>query len=670
MEKRIVLVVFFCWFFLCALAQNTDSKELLYEDFLFEIQDKFQLEYLDPEWVDLWDNYRENPIDLHHCDSNQLLQLNYFSPKQIQVLLNYRNKVKNIQSFYEIAQLYAWDKKSAMYLSLFVSLDKKLEFGVASRQYTVKSKSVFRTRWKSNIDTSLGGIPISFLIRTEGELNTQLSWNILLEQDANEPIYFPKKTYGFDFYSANLTYTPRKGILKKLVLGDYRIQFGEGLQIWGGSIFGGSILSATQRRGAFEVKPYKSTMETGYLRGIASQISVKKSDLLFLASSRFIDANSNEDSILYFTNLYLSGLHRSEKELISKNAIREDAIGIGWNYQTSKFKVGIMSSYYHWNAIWKNKEALYTLYKFEGNNLLNASVFVTSIGKFGLYTAEIAYSYPSGYAFMHFWTKELSSTWKMSLQQQYFDAHYFAPHGQATRSATNGVGEFVTNLNLQTELYKNLYLLGGLRYMQFDHMTYTIPEKHNKWNVFLRLNYYPSAQFETMFQTEYNNLPYSKTFDGVKYREYRNTLSNSFRMQYQFAKSWKIRSAIYVNVQEKEKQWGTGIGLQEVIQFQSEKLGLSWSFSYQYFSVDDYDLRAYAYEKTVTGMFENSAMYGEGHSLNCYLRYQKTRKWSVETKVKLNPKHSSYTGMRWDVILQFQYSFYGKKTYKFKTKPS
>src|SRR5690606_37490281 len=147
-------------------------------------------------------------------------------------------------------------------------------------------------------------------------------------------------------------------------------------------------------------------------------------------------------------------------------------------------------------------------------------------------------------------------------------------------------------------------------------------------------------------------------------------LSNSFRMQYQFAKSWKIRSAIYVNVQEKEKQWGTGIGLQEVIQVQSEKLGLSWSFSYQYFSVDDYDLRAYAYEKTVTGMFENSAMYGEGHSLNCYLRYQKTRKWSVETKVKLNPKHSSYTGMRWDVILQFQYSFYGKKTYKFKTKPS
>src|SRR5690606_14101020 len=142
-----------------------------------------------------------------------------------------------------------------------------------------KSKSVSRRSGKSNLETRRGGIPISFLIRTQRELTTQISWSILLEQHANEPIYLPKITPGFDFYSANLTYTPDQGILKTLVLGDYRIQFGEGLQIWGGSIFGGSILSATQRRGAFEVKPYKSNMETGYLRGIAGQISVKKSDL-------------------------------------------------------------------------------------------------------------------------------------------------------------------------------------------------------------------------------------------------------------------------------------------------------------------------------------------------------------------------------------------------------
>ncbi len=670
MEKRVIFLVFFLCLILSLAAQNADSKELLYEDFLYEMQDKFQLEYLDPEWIDLWDSYRENPIDLHNCDSTQLLQLNYFSPKQIQVLLSYRNRVKTIQSVYEIAQLYAWDKKNAMYLSLFITLEKKLATKEPTKFYTIKSKSIFRTRWKSNMDTSLGGIPASFLIRHEAEFNTQLSWNVLFEQDANEPFYFPNKTYGFDFYSANLTYTPQKGFLKKLVLGDYRIQFGEGLQIWGGAMFGGNILSTTQRRGAFEVKPYKSTMETGYLRGMAGVLNMKNSDLLFLASSRYVDANSSEDSILYFTNLYLSGLHRTEKELQSKNAIREDAIGIGWNYQASKFRIGLLCTYYHWNAIWKNKEELYTLYKFEGNNLLNASVFFTSVGKLGLYSAEIAYSYPKGFAFTHFWTKELSSTWKLSLHQQYFDAHYFSPHGQATRSAGNGVGEFVTNLNLQTELYKNLYLLGGLRYMQFDYMTFTIPEKHHKWSAFLRLNYYPSSQFEAMFQTEFNNLPYRKTLDGIKYREYRNTLSNSLRMQYQFAKSWKLRSAIYVNAQEKEQEWKNGIGLQESIQFQSEKLGLSWSLSYQYFSVNDYDLRAYAYEKSVSGMFENSAMYGEGHSLNSYFRYQKARKWSVEVRVKFNPKHSSYTGMRWDVVLQFQYSFYSKKAYKSKTKPS
>ena len=125
-----------------------------------------------------------------------------------------------------------------------------------------------------------------------------------------------------------------------------------------------------------------------------------------------------------------------------------------------------------------------------------------------------------------------------------------------------------------------------------------------------------------------------------------------------------------MNVQNKEREWNSGIGLQESIQYQSEKLGLSWSLSYQYFSVSEYDLRAYAYEKSVSGMFENSSMFGEGHSLNSYLKYQKVRKWSIEARVKCIPKHSSFDGIRWDVVLQFQYRLYQRNGYNSKRKPS
>lgn len=670
MEKRLVFLGLVFFLSSISIAQNLEDKELLFEDFLIEIQDRNQLEYLDSEWIELWEYYRENPLNLHTCDSIQLSHLNYFSPKQIQVLLVYRRRVKVIQSIYEVAQLYAWDKKSAMYLSLFTSLENVIKPKPQQKYYTIQSKSIFRTRWRSNMDTSLKGIPVSFLIRHEGELNSSLTWNILLEQDANEPFYFPKKSYGFDFYSGHIAYTPKKGILKKIVLGDYRIQFGEGLQLWAGAMFGASVLSNTQRRGEFEIKPYKSTMEAGFLRGVSGKINFKRHDFLFLASSRYLDANPSDDSVSYFTSVYLSGLHRTEKELLSKNAIREDAVGLGWKYQSSKIKVGVLSSFYYWSLAWKAKEEFYSLKKFEGDKLLNTSAFITTVGKLGLYSAEFAYSYPQGYAFSQFWTKDLSSTWRLSLQQHYFNANYFAPHGQIMRSASNGVGEFVTNINIQTEIYKSLYLLSGMRYMQFDYMTYTIPEKHYKWSVFWRLNYYPSTRFESMFLSEFNNLPYSKKVDGIKYLEYRNTWNNSLRIQYQFASNWKLRSAIYVNLQNKEREWNSGIGLQESIQYQSEKLGLSWSLSYQYFSVSEYDLRAYAYEKSVSGMFENSSMFGEGHSLNSYLKYQKVRKWSIEARVKCIPKHSSFDGIRWDVVLQFQYRLYQRNGYNSKRKPS
>ncbi len=73
---------------------------------------------------------------------------------------------------------------------------------------------------------------------------------------------------GFDFYFASVHFY-EVGRVKNLVLGDYSLQIGQGLNLWSGLSFGkGSLLQNIPRQGV-GVRPYTSTNEVLFLRGMA-----------------------------------------------------------------------------------------------------------------------------------------------------------------------------------------------------------------------------------------------------------------------------------------------------------------------------------------------------------------------------------------------------------------
>ena len=81
--------------------------------------------------------------------------------------------------------------------------------------------------------------------------------------------YFTRyQKMGFDFFSAHLCATTTH-FFRKIILGDYRTQWGQGLVAWGGFSSGKSSLALGNEKSGKGFSPHTSTDENNFLRGVA-----------------------------------------------------------------------------------------------------------------------------------------------------------------------------------------------------------------------------------------------------------------------------------------------------------------------------------------------------------------------------------------------------------------
>ena len=144
-------------------------------------------------------------------------------------LVAYRHRKNgNIRSVAELKLIPYWDKRTIERVAPLITFE---EIPVASwrkpsGEVTLSGGMPFGVRndiWK---DTYLGA-PYEIQLRAGGRASG-IEYGVLADKDRYEPI-FAYDTKGFDSYGAFLSYTPQKGILKQLILGDYGLSWGLGL---------------------------------------------------------------------------------------------------------------------------------------------------------------------------------------------------------------------------------------------------------------------------------------------------------------------------------------------------------------------------------------------------------------------------------------------------------
>jgi hypothetical protein len=124
------------------------------------------------------------------------------------------------------------------------------------------------------------------------------------------------------------------GLFTHTVIGDYRIEAGQGIALWNGYGFskGGEVIAPVYRKERGLISSLSSD-EVEYFRGAVTQVHIGQFEATIFSSRRFQSAARNAAGDV--SSLYTSGYYRTENEQSKRNNVTETLFGMRTLYRVS-----------------------------------------------------------------------------------------------------------------------------------------------------------------------------------------------------------------------------------------------------------------------------------------------------------------------------------------------
>ena len=183
-----------------------------------------------------------------------------------------------------------------------------------------------------------------------------------------EQFFRGAQKYGFDFYSAHFQLND-VSIFKKIIVGDYVAQFGQGLTMWTGMSFGkGSGIDGMIKKPRM-VDHYSSANESAFMRGEAAVIKLKDFTITEFVSYKSLDAGIAQADTLteeedLVTSFLETGYHRTPSEIAKRHTIKEFVTGGNVTWQGEKMKIGATGIYYSYSNPINTNDRSYEYFNF------------------------------------------------------------------------------------------------------------------------------------------------------------------------------------------------------------------------------------------------------------------------------------------------------------------
>lgn len=181
------------------------------------------------------------------------------------------------------------------------------------------------------------GNSLSHSIRYSFNWHNRIRFGITADKDAGEP-FFKRNSTGYDFWSPYL-YVKDFGLIKELVAGNFKAQFGYGLLLGGGFSTGKNMALSSMDRTIQGLKPHSSTREYGYLRGAGLALGSGHTTFTLLAAYTPIDATLRGDTAI--GSFKEDGYHRTELEWSKKNNTNLGTLAANVRYSYRGLRYGV-----------------------------------------------------------------------------------------------------------------------------------------------------------------------------------------------------------------------------------------------------------------------------------------------------------------------------------------
>jgi hypothetical protein len=389
--------------------------------------------------------------------------------------------------------------------------------------------------------TAYSGGSQRFLSRYKYRFGQRLSASLTMEKDAGEAFFAGSQKQGFDFYSGNLSYKG-DGAVKKLIMGDYSLQFGQGLTMWSGLSFGKGAAVASITKNNIGLKPYSSTNEALFLRGVASTIRFKKLDFTPFASLRYLDATLIGDtSSQNISGINYSGLHRTQNELAHKNNISQLVYGANVQYTHRNFRLGGTVYQTNFNHPFQPGTLPYKANAFSGDRLSNFGVYYNYNWRNFYLFGETASSLNGGFATLNGVLASLAPQVSLVCFHRNYQKDYHSFFNQAVSESSDAVNEkgfytgliFTPSRKAEFNVYADVF--------KFPWLKYRVDAPSSGYEILSQFSYSPSKRLNAIMRYKLENKQENDDEEQAL-----NFLTDVRKQNFRFELSYKISDVFQI----------------------------------------------------------------------------------------------------------------------------
>jgi hypothetical protein len=595
--------------------------------------------------------FAQNPINLNNTTKEQLQKLQFLTDQQIEGLLYYLYRNKPMRSFYELQLVDGFDEFVIRNLLPFVILgplsptQQKLP---SLKTILNKGKNEFLWRTDRTLEQKRGyapttndslalvsnkkyvGDPDYLSMRYSFRYRDKIALGITSEKDPGEQ-FWGSCHKGFDYYSAYFQLSDF-GIIKSLVIGNYRANFGQGLVIHPELTYNKSndvINVLPQNTG---IRKCSSTDEYNYLHGIGVTLKKGKTEVSAFYSFRFIDGDSTGNAFSYIKT---NGLHRTISDLERKNTIWLQVMGGNFNWHLQNLHIGLTLTDTRLRIPLQPKLRPDNLFAFSGNHQSVGGVnYQFRLHPFNFF-GETAITDEMGIATIDGCLFSPISTFNIITLYRHYTRKFSVLMSGGFAESSSVQNEDGYYIGIEAHPIRHWQFSLAADTYQFPWLNYLVSSPSNGYDLLLTAHYLPSQSLEMLWKMRYKQKEKNLSSTGITYftGEY-STTNFYFSLNYILTNHFAFKNIIAINNGADEiTKVHYNYLLTQDFSYTPIRLPLIVNIRYELFDASNYDARFYIYEKDIPYVFSMPMLYGKGSRSVLNIHYNMNKHLSFWIKI-------------------------------------
>jgi hypothetical protein len=598
---------------------------------------------------------KAEPIAINFADAEELSRIPYLNIFQVSNLLAYRDQCGKIYSHYELLAIKGFDRSLVAQILEFLDFRSRPQFPSLKWQeirrysrHNLVARSILdlQEREGFKIPKSEGGFQggrPEYYLRYRGRYRDILATGFTLQHDAGEPFAGAQQSYGFDFASGHLALN-NYGPIKRLIIGDYQAEFGQGLALWSSLAFGkGASILQTRRFGRGLI-PYSGADENRFLRGVAGTFQHQNWELSLFYSNHAQDANISErnesDLPQAVSSIQSTGLHRNASELEDKHANRLKMWGANLNYRGEGFRLGLTGLQQSLQLPLQPRDnQLYQWHRLAGRSWeklsLDFNYLYRDLNLFG----EVAYQTNGSWAASLGLLCNPADGFYLSLLHrnlnQGFESFYNAPFGEAGTA-----GEVGNYLGIDWEISPLLSMRSYLDLYRFRWLRFGVDGPSQGRDALIQFNFKISRYFKSYLRYRFEQRQISPAAQATEavIHPLIPELRQSWRLHqsHELSSRWRLASRVEWSLYQENFQKEQGWMVYQDLRYQLLRSQLTLTGRIAFIQTPSFNTRIYAYENDLSYAFSIPPYYGQATRLYLLTDWDPWPSLSIQAKYAIS----------------------------------